>query len=84
MSADSFYRVFEKEMKSMDKVVDFDDFVECVKKVGDVFVMQAENFYDFENGLSESQKLKNLRPLLSKVLCVEFRKGSDFMFYKLK
>lgn len=45
-------------MKAIDKVYDFDDFV---KNVGDVSVMQPDNFFNFEKGLSEGKKSKSMR-----------------------
>ena len=49
----------------MDKVFDFDDFVQCVKNVGDVIVMKCEDFFAFENGLSQSLESKPNKPLLT-------------------
>ena len=36
LSADNFPRKVEQVLKKMDKVLDFDDFVQCVKNAGDV------------------------------------------------
>ena len=40
LSADNFPRKVEQVLKKMDKVLDFDDFVQCVKNAGDVTVMK--------------------------------------------
>ena len=50
----------------MDKVFDFDDFVQCVKNVGDMIVMKCEDFFTFENGLSQSLESKPNKPLLTR------------------
>ena len=67
MSADSFHKSVEREMKKMDKVYDFDDFVSCVGKAGETLLMQVGDFYQFESGLSESKESKTSRPLLRDV-----------------
>ena len=45
MSVDNFHRSLEKEMKQMEKVHDFNDFI---SNVGEAFVMNPSNFYLFE------------------------------------
>ena len=82
MSADNFHRNVEKEMKAMDKVYDFDDFIKCVENVGIAQILDFTDFYNFESGLSEGKASKTSRPLLANVKEVEFRKGSLNMFYK--
>ena len=82
MSADNFHRSVEKEMKAMDKVYDFDDFVKCVANVGDVVKMNYEDFYKFENGLSQSKASKESQPYLKHVYVAESRKDSMYLFYK--
>ena len=84
MSADNFHRGVQNDMKSMDKVYDFEDFVKCISEVGEVSVMQPTNFYSFQNGLSESQASKKSRPLLADIYTVEFHQGSLDMFFKQK
>ena len=82
MSADNFHPSVEKEMKAMDKVYDLDDFVKCVANVGDVVKMNYEDFYKFENGLSQSKASKESQPYLKHVYVAEFRKDSMYLFYK--
>ena len=84
MSADNFHRMVEKEMKAMDKVYDFDDFIKCVENVGNAQVLDFTDFYDFQNGLSrEGKASKESRPILADVNKeVEFRKGSLNMYFK--
>ena len=77
MSADNFHRSVEKEMKAMDKVYDFDDFVKCVANVGDVVKMNYEDFYKFENGLSQSKDSKESRTYLKHVCVAEERMNSE-------
>ena len=82
MSADNFHRHIEQEMKKMDKLFDFQDFIKCVSKVGDTIIMKFDDFLDFENGLSQSQASKSTRPLLKDVYIAQFRKGSTSLFFK--
>ena len=48
MSADNFHRMGEKEMKAMDKVFDFQDFIKCVNNVGNAVVMSHTEFFLFQ------------------------------------
>ena len=82
MSADNFHRSVEKEMKEMEKVFNFEDFIQCVGNVGSVHVMTPTDFHSFKDGLSQGAASKRSRPLLADVQMVEFRKGSNMMFYK--
>ena len=82
MSADNFHHEIEKEMKEMGRVGDFLDFVHCVKKAGEAVVMDIADFHNHEHGLSQGQISKESRPLLENVSIVEFRRGSQSMFYK--
>ena len=84
MSADSFHKSVEREMKKMDKLYDFDDFVSCVGKAGETLLMQVGDFYQFESGLSESKESKTSRPLLRDVSVLQFRRGSFSMFFKVR
>ena len=69
-------------MKTMDKVYNLSDFVQCVN-AGEVVLMTHTDFYQFESGLSEGKASKSSRPLLRDVYIAEFRKGSYNMHYKL-
>ena len=82
MSADSFHRKVEKEMKQMGKVCDFMDFTRCIQRAGDAVIMQLDDFKMFENGLSQSKASKESRPRLENVSVAEFRKGSYVMHFK--
>ena len=68
----------------MDKVYDFEDFVKCVQKVGNIKIMEPKDFFTFENRLSQGSSSKNSRPLLASVTVVEFRRGSQKMFFQVK
>ena len=70
MSADSFHKRVEGEMKKMDTVYDFDDFTQCVDNVGQAIVMGQSDFLNYEKALSESQRSKKTRPLLADVSVV--------------
>lgn len=59
MSADNFHRSVERAMKKMDKVYDFEDFVCCVGSHGDTISMKANDFFLWENGLSQSKISKS-------------------------
>ena len=83
MSADNFYKSVEKEMKEIDKVYDFQDFISCVSKAGNVYIMKHTDFYNFEKGLSESKVSKSTRPLLSNVYMTKFQRGKTFLYYRL-
>ena len=82
MSADNFHRLVEKELKTMKKVCDWNDFVQCVSNVGHVKEMVVKDFCDYENGLSQGIESKETRPLLENVSVAEFRAGSTSLFYK--
>ena len=57
-------------MKEMEKVFDFNDFIECVGKAGHTYVMHFTDFFLFEHGLSEGMVSKATRPLLENVQVV--------------
>ena len=82
MSADSFHRRVEAEMKKMKHVCEWDDFKRCVRKSGQVCEMQVSDFMEYESGLTQSKESKQTRPLLENVSAVEFRKGSTVLHFK--
>ena len=84
MSADNFHRMVAQEMKAMDKVYDFTDFVKGVSNVGESIIMSHTDFYQYESGLSESKLSKSTRPYLADVSDVQFRRGSLCLHYKLR
>ena len=55
MSADSFHRKVEKEMKDIKEVCDWDDFMKCVERSGHIYEMKIEDFGIYDIGLSKSQ-----------------------------
>ena len=83
MSADSFHRAVEGELKNEEKVCDWEDFTACVSAHGKAIDMKIEDFRDFPNALSHGKASKEEKPLLEKVYVSEFRKGSTKWYYKL-
>ena len=61
---------------------DFQDYIKCASNAGDIIAMNFDDFYDFENGLSQGYASKSTRPLLASVYVVQFKRGSTSMFYK--
>ena len=82
MSADSFHRKVEKEMKDMKEVCDWADFMKCVERSGHIYEMKIEDFALYGSGLSQNQEPKRTRPLLENVSVSEFRKGSTCSYFK--
>ena len=82
MAADSFHKKVEDAMRQMNKLYDFDDFVDAVNKHGIAVNMKAEDFKLFEKELSKGKDTKY--PYLSDVGEVCFREGSTKMFWKEK
>lgn len=81
MSVNSFHQEVDKEMKDKKKVCEWSNFLVCVKHVGYIYKMKAEEFRLFESGLSQN-KLPKERPLLESVSFTEFQKGSTLLFSK--
>lgn len=84
MSADSCHSRIEKEMKKMQKVYDFNDFVFCVRKAKCTpIVMEPRHFRKWQSGVSYHllNKLPN-RPKLASMVYVSFQRGSQHLFYK--
>ena len=71
MCANNFHHMVEQEMKTMDKVYDFTDFVKCVSNVGESIIM------------SHHINRTTTRPYLADVTDAEFRRGSLCLHYKL-
>ena len=44
MSADSFHAIVEKEINKMKMVCDWEDFLTCVRRAGDVLEMNVKDF----------------------------------------
>ena len=82
MSADSFHKSIEDAMRRMNEVCDWDDFVTCVNEAGKSIEMRIDDFYAFENGLSNCQASKNSKPRLDEVVVSQFRKGLNNCFFK--
>ena len=60
MSANNLHRSVEKEIKNMDKVYDFSDFVQCVSNAGAVVLMTHSDFTNLKLGLVKA-KHQNLQ-----------------------
>lgn len=82
MSADTFHKMVEGEMKKMGKVLDWKDFIDCVNPCGISLEMNFSDFKEYEKALSHGIVSEKTRPLLENVSVAEFRKGSTSMFYK--
>ena len=62
MSADSFHAKVEKEMNKMKMVCDWEDFLTCVRRAGDVLERNVKDFGQYENGLSRGKRSRETRP----------------------
>ena len=80
MSADSFHHLVEKRIRSKGKLLDFNDFVDCVNDCGISIEMKGEDFFYFESKKGSSKKISP--PLLNQVREVQFQKGSSKMYWK--
>ena len=85
MSADSFHASVERNIRQKKKLMDFNGFVECISKSGEVVEMRAEDFFDLPKKLlpkSAKNSSTITYPKLSDVALVQFRKGSTKTFWK--
>ena len=57
MSADSFHHAVEKSMQKMNKIVNFQDFSDCISANGIAVEMSPNDFFDFKNHLSRLAKM---------------------------
>nr|CAH7722526.1 unnamed protein product [Callosobruchus chinensis] len=89
MSADSFHHQVEKSLKQTGKVLDFEDFMMCVKKSNnsrvEVIEMNISNFHDFRD-FSSRFKMNKItpRPYLANFVEVQFTRGSKNLCYRTK
>ena len=84
MSADSAHAEIEEQLKKMDKVFDFKDFVKCVEKTScRAQEMEPKAFKKWVSGTSQ-YKLRQSpdRPMLADISMAEFRRGHRDLFYK--
>ena len=87
MSADSAHQVVQKKLAKTKVVTDFADFKQLVEDAGlKTRVLDDEDFYHFEDGMSQS-KLRQLgqeglRPVLKDFRIVEVRRGSQLLYTK--
>lgn len=87
MSADAFHHQVEKSLKEKHKVLDFNDFIECVKKSNsgkvDVVEMKLHDFLNWKD-LTSQYKISRAtpRPYLRDIVYMEFNRGSLNMKYK--
>lgn len=87
MSADSFHHQVEKSLKQKGKVLDFDDYKNCIQSSnGDRNVCVELNFYDFLNVKDFSSRFKlnktQPKPYLSNICEVTFLRGCRKLLYK--
>lgn len=89
MSADSFHHQVEKSLKQTGKVLDFEDFLLCVRKSNssrvEVIEMKLDDFHDFCD-FSSRFKMNKItpKPYLANFVQVQFTRGSKNLFYKTK
>ena len=81
MSADSFHAMAEKQFKKAGKILDFTDYVTCLRAVGKVLEMQPSQFRDFKSRISQSAAAAQQKPLLAEVHMVEFRRQNPANLY---
>ena len=84
MSADACHSRIEREMKTLKKVYDFNDFVSCVQRANCTpIIMELRHFRNWESGVSQHllNKLPK-RPKLAPMVYVSFQRGSESLFYK--
>lgn len=87
MSADSFHHQVEKSLKQKKKVMDFEDYVNCVKQSNnsrvEVKILNFTNFYDAKDHSSRFKLGKTVpKPYLNNFYEVQFRRGHKTLFYK--
>lgn len=86
MSADSFHHQVEKSLKEKKKVLDFEDYLACIKKANkkvQVINMELANFYDCKDYSSRFKLNKTMpKPYLNTFCEVQFRRGYNNLFYK--
>ena len=75
MSADSFHHLVEKSIRSKGKLLDFNDFVDCVNDCGIPIEMTGEDFFYFESKKGSGKKISP--PLLNQVSEVQFQEESS-------
>ena len=85
MSADAAHQVIQKKMTKA-QLCDYIDFVNIVED-GGVRTMGADDFYDFEDGISRRKLTllgkEGLRPHLRDVRAMQVRRGDDRLFVKV-
>ena len=64
-------------------VCDWEDFLTCVRRAGDVLEMNVKDFGQYENGLSQGKRSREIRPYLDTLSVAEFRKGYVLFFKKI-
>ena len=81
MSADSFHRIVEQRMKKVGDVCDFHDFTEIINFRGIAALLKAIDIIMYPKGVS-TPKTTSSKPKLKHERVVEFRYGSDEIFWK--
>ena len=82
MSADSFHHRVEKQSKIMKNLYDYDDYVECIRRVGNAILMEPADFRDWSKDISYGKVSKETRTILQSVSVIQFRKGDPCMYFK--
>ena len=84
MSADSTHAEIEEQLRKMDKVCDFQDFVKCVESTScRAQEMEPKAFKKWVSGTSQHKLRKTPdRPMLADISIAEFRRGNLEFFYK--
>ena len=81
MSADAFHQIVEKHLKKEGDVCDFNAFVQIIKFKGEALELLASDFIEYPKGVSSGNDASN-KPKMENIRIVQFRKGSDKMFWK--
>lgn len=89
MSADSFHHQVEKSLKQKGKVLDFEDYKNCVELSNSgktiCIQMHVNDFLDVKDYSSRFKLNKTIpKPYLSKFCEVNFIKGFNTLFYRTK
>ena len=81
MSADAFHSVVEQIMKRRKNIYDFHEFSSVINLRGVALEMQYSDFIQYPRGVSNGNYAKD-KPYLENMREVQFRKGSEKMFWR--
>ena len=82
MSADSYHKLVEDEIRSNENVEDWADLKNCFDANGTSIEMGIGDFIDCKNELSHSTASLKQKPLLKDVVVAKFQKGSLCWYFK--